>query len=271
MANFVEGICWQLDNSTVSLPIVGNWDLLGARTLWTQWSIIRQGQSRYDYSPWLAQPPAFWASVLGPVPGRPAWAKDMIVGLAGDMSDPASPADLAFFAEASHAFAGEFAAQCKDYVPKGFYFPVEVHPGWCAADLEKMKAALGGLQAVAAPLWVSVFNGDGGLPPDEFPDWLDLWLPPNVGVIFQDGVWVRRRPIDEAWLYAEALKAKLGPADDRLIIAVECNREPPDVPTAQALAEQIKIYEGQFRLYLFDGPHYLPPDKVVELASELEK
>lgn len=271
MANFVEGVCWQLDNPTVSLPIVGNWDLLGAGTLWTQWSIVRQGGARYDYSPWLAQPPAFWASVLGPVPRRPAWAKDMIVGLVGDIADPASPSDLAYLAEASRTFAREFAVQCKDYAPKGYYFPVEINPSWMACDLKKMNAALIELRTVAAPLWVSAFSGDPGLPPDEFADWLDLWLPPNVGLIFHDGVWAHRRSVDGARLYADSLKAKLGPTNDRLIIDVECNRWPPDVATPQALAEQIRIYEGQFRLYLFDGPHYLPPDKVVELVNELQK
>lgn len=269
MTSFIEGICWQLDNSTTRSPLGGNWDLLGAGTLWTQWSIVRQRASLYDYSPWMVPPPPFWASVLGPVAGRPSWAKDMIVGLVGDMVDPASPSDLAFFAKASYAFARDFAVQCKDYVPKGYYFPVEVNPSWGPSDLAAMKTALVELETVAAPLWVSAFSGDQGLPPGEFPDWLDEWLPPGVGLIFHDGVWAHKRPIHCARLYADALQAKLGPANDRLIIDVECARYAPDVATPQELAAQIRIYEGKFRLYLFDGPHHLPSDKVVELADEL--
>jgi hypothetical protein len=145
---------------------------------------------------------------------------------------------------------------------EGWYFPVEVDPTWQDA---RSLAPL--LERLPRPLWISVYDRSniGG---KALADWLDSWLPRDVGVLFQDGVGVYAREPQVARDYADALAATLGKARVRVI--AEAFRPGPNQTfrsaTAAELRPQLDAYRG-YRTYLFDGPHYVSPQLVEELLK----
>lgn len=63
----------------------------------------------------------------------------------------------------------------------GWYFPVEVDPSWQGA------ATLGPLLAdLPRPLWLSVYDREN-IGQEAFADWLETWVPTDLGILFQDG------------------------------------------------------------------------------------
>jgi hypothetical protein len=94
------------------------------------------------------------------------------------------------------------------------------------------------------------------------------WLPPDVGVFFQDGVGVYARTPKVALEYLDALRKRLGP--ERVRVIVEAFR--PKLgggfrpATADELRPQLAAYRG-YRTYLFDGPHYVTPDLITDLGG----
>jgi hypothetical protein len=144
----------------------------------------------------------------------------------------------------------------------GWYFPVEIDPTWGdAALLAPMLAAL------PRPLWISVYDS-ANVGPDLLAQGLMTWLPPDVGVFFQDGVGVHAREARIARNYADVLAAHLG--KDRVRIIAEAFR--PQLggglrsATIGELGPQLATYAG-YRIYLFDGPHFVSESLVAQIAA----
>jgi hypothetical protein len=247
----MAGTVWQPDNAT--LDPRGNWHRTGASELLVQWVAV-DGTAfvKTDGMPMAPQLPA-WQRIAGE-----PWAKDVILGLAGRFDEKSARADLAGLANASAALAR---------LPTplnvvGWYFPVEIDPTWTEA------ASLGPLLAqLPRPLWISVYDS-ANVGPDALVDGLTKWLPPDIGVFFQDGVGVHAREAHVARHYADVLSARLG--KDRVRLIAEAFR--PKVgggfrsATIQELGPQLARYDG-YRIYLFDGPHYLDDALVNDLVA----
>ena len=242
----VEGVFWQPDNATARPE--GNWHLLGAETLVVQWLMV-DGQAWYpsaDFPQWNRQPD--W----GRIASEP-WAGRIVAGLSGRYSEPQARADL-------HRLGAEGQAISQKplpFTPHAFYFPVEADPSWL--HVHQLRDTLAGLPR---PLWVSVYAGERL--PQNFDLWLESWLPPDVGVFFQDGVGVGVRSPEEARRVADALVQRFG--SDRVAIVLEAFQPKSwgsgfrPASLAQ-LMQQLRAYCG-LRIYLFDGPHYLSKTKV---------
>ncbi|NBB13235.1 hypothetical protein [Pseudomonas sp. SLFW] len=246
----IVGIVWQPDNATVGIQ--GDWQKLGVRELLVQWTAV-DGQA-FVLGSGLPEVPVLpdWARI-----GKEPWAQDAIVGLAGFFSENRSRDNIEELATLSERLA-------KVKTPlnvTGWYFPAEVDPSWSRA---KELPAL--LARLPRPLWISVYDG-ANIGPKATADWLKTWLPDDIGVFFQDGVGVYARTAPVARTYADALRQKLG--KQRVKIIVEAFR--PQVgggfrpATVDELRPQLAAYRG-YPLYLFDGPHYVPPDVVKGLA-----
>lgn len=246
----IVGIVWQPDNPTVGID--GEWDRLGARELLVQWSVV--DDQAFIPGTDLPSVPVLpdWSRIA-----REKWAQSVILGLAGHFSENRSRDNIEHLAQLSERIA-------KVKTPlnvSGYYFPAEVDPSWTRA---KELPAL--LAKLPRPLWISVYDG-ANIGPAATADWLKQWLPDDIGVFFQDGVGVYARTAPIARDYADALSQRLGKQRVRLI--VEAFR--PKVgggfrpATVQELKPQLAAYDG-YPLYLFDGPHYVPPEVVEGLV-----
>lgn len=236
----IAGIVWQPDNET--LEPRGTWQRLGGELL-IQWTAV-DGTAfvATDAMPVAERRPA-WERIAGE-----PWAREVILGLAGRFDERSARGDIAALVAASAALAR--APTPLNVV--GWYFPVEVDPTWSeAAALRPLLAQL------PRPLWISVYDS-ANVGPDTLVRELNKWLPPDVGVFFQDGVGVHAREARIARRYADVLSAALGPQRVRLI--AEAFR--PKVgggfrsATLEELQPQLAWYAG-YRIYLFDGPHYV--------------
>ena len=247
----IVGIVWQPDNKTVGIK--GDWQKLGARELLVQWTVV--DDQAFVPGTGLPNVPVLpdWARIA-----KEPWAQDVIVGLAGYFSENRSRDNIEQLAATSERIA-------KLPTPlhvTGYYFPAEVDPSWTRA---KELPAL--LAKLPRPLWISVYDG-ANIGPAATADWLKQWLPNDIGVFFQDGVGVYARTAPVAKTYADALSQRLG--KDRVRIIVEAFR--PRFgggfrsATAAELKPQMAAYNG-YPLYLFDGPHYVTPELVDQLAQ----
>ena len=246
----IVGIVWQPDNKTVGIK--GDWQKLGARELLVQWTVV--DDQAFVPGTGLPSVPVLpdWARIA-----KEPWAQDVIVGLAGYFSENRSRDNIEQLAAMSERIA-------KLPIPvhvTGWYFPAEVDPSWTRA---KELPAL--LAKLPRPLWISVYDG-ANIGPAATADWLKQWLPDDIGVFFQDGVGVYARTAPVARTYADALRKLLG--KNRVRIIAEAFR--PNYgggfrsATAAELKPQLAAYDG-YPLYLFDGPHYVTPELVKELA-----
>jgi hypothetical protein len=246
----IVGMVWQPDNKTVGIK--GDWHKLGAQELLVQWTVV--DDQAFVPGTGLPSVPVLpdWARI-----GKEPWAQDVIVGLAGYFSENRSRDNIEQLAAMSEKIA-------KLPIPvhvTGWYFPAEVDPSWTRA---KELPAL--LAKLPRPLWISVYDG-ANIGPAATADWLKQWLPDDIGVFFQDGVGVYARTAPVARTYADALRDRLG--KDRVRIIVEAFR--PNFgggfrsATAAELKPQLAAYDG-YPLYLFDGPHYVTPELVKQLA-----
>lgn len=246
----IVGMVWQPDNKTVGIK--GDWHKLGARELLVQWTVV--DDQAFVPGTGLPSVPVLpdWARIA-----KEPWAQDVIVGLAGYFSENRSRDNIEQLAAVSERIA-------KLPIPvhvTGWYFPAEVDPSWTRA---KELPAL--LAKLPRPLWISVYDG-ANIGPAATADWLKQWLPDDIGVFFQDGVGVYARTAPVARTYADALRDRLG--KDRVRIIVEAFR--PNFgggfrsATAAELKPQLSAYDG-YPLYLFDGPHYVTPELVKQLA-----
>ena len=247
----VAGTVWQPDNAT--LEPRGNWQRTGARELLVQWTAV-DGTAfvQTDAAQTAATLPA-WQRIAGE-----PWAREVILGLAGRFDEKAARADIAGLIATSVALA----RMPTPLNVVGWYFPVEIDPTWAEAPtLGPLLAAL------PRPLWVSVYDS-ANVGPEILVRSLAKWLPPDVGVFFQDGVGVHAREAHVARHYADVLSAQLG--KDRVRIIAEAFRPQTGggfrSATINELGPQLASYKG-YRIYLFDGPHYLGDALVEQIAA----
>lgn len=251
----IEGVVWQIDNETTEPR--GDWERLGVRRLLVQWTVVDGlafvggtqlpgGAKQPDWQRIAAQP----------------WAKEVIVGLAGRFDEGSARAEIEPLARLS----AQLAKQPPPVNVAGWYFPVEIDPTWAEAK------RLGPLLAqLPRPLWISVYDS-ANVGPEELAQQLTEWLPPDVGVFFQDGVGVHAREPYVARHYANVLVRRLG--KERVRVIAEAFRPRPGggfrPATVEELRPQLATYSG-FPIYLFEGPRYVSPSLVQQLAAGQSK
>ena len=252
----IEGIFWQPDAATVRPQ--GSWQRLGARTLVVQWSQA----GPHGFVAGCGTPPVDaglpdWVRIADE-----PWARQVILGLAGDYDEARARGEVAALVERSRCVI----AHAPPVNVVAWYFPVEIDPGW--TDAPAMAAQLA---ALPRPLWVSVYDNHniGGA---ALAAWLQAWLPDDVGVLFQDGVGLHTRQPQVAVDYLAALRSALG--RDRVRLVVEAFRPDPAggfrAATTGELVAQLRAYRGE-GVYLFEGPHYLDPAAVEALRRALAR
>lgn len=247
----IHGTVWQLDNHT--LDPRGSWHELGARELLLQWTAV----DGIAYMPGSSMPTFDKLPAWQRIAGEP-WASGVILGLAGRFDERSARAQIAGLAQAS----AELARLPTPLKVTGWYFPVEIDPTWAEAPQLAPLLAL-----LPRPLWISVYDS-ANVGPEALVQGLSKWLPADVGVFFQDGVGVHAREARIAREYADVLSARLG--KERVRIIAEAFR--PQLgggfrsATLAELRPQLASYAG-YRIYLFDGPHYLPDTLVAQLKA----
>ena len=250
----MAGTVWQPDNAT--LDPRGNWHRMGGSELLVQWVAV-DGTA---FVPTDAMPVANILPAWQRIASEP-WAKQVILGLAGRYDEKSARSDIAALARTSV----ELAKLPTPLNVVGWYFPVEIDPTWAEApQLAQLLAPL------PRPLWISVYDS-ANVGPEVLVDGLMKWLPPDVGIFFQDGVGVHARNAVVAKHYADVLSTRLG--KHRVRIIAEAFRPKAGggfrSATIQELGPQLAEY-GAYRVYLFDGPHYLP-DKLVDQVVASQK
>lgn len=247
-----QGVVWQVDEDHINPH--GEWNRLGVRDLLVQWTAVDDTSFLPNAGIPTAERLPDWTRIA-----EEPWARNVIVGLAGRFDETSARAGAAQLVEQSRKLA---AVRPPVHVD-GWYFPVEVDPTW--KDADKLKPLL---EALPRPLWISVYDNSniGG---KALADWLDSWLPHDVGVFLQDGCGVYARGPVAAREYADALSAKLG--KERVRIIAEAFRPAAGAgfraATADELMPQLVAYRG-YRVYLFDGPHYVSDRLVDELLRK---
>lgn len=247
----VQGVAWQLDNTHADAH--GDWNRLGVSDLLLQWTAVDNtayvAGTRIPVAPRLPD----WNRIA-----QEPWARHVLVGLAGRFDENAARANVALLVDQSL----ELVRAAPRLNIEGWYFPVEVDPSW--QDAHSLAPLLARLPR---PLWISVYDR-GNIGGAALADWLSAWLPNDVGVLLQDGVGVYAREPRIARTYADALSAKFG--HERVRVIAEAFRLAPGSSfrsaTAQELRLQLDTYRG-YRTYLFDGPHYVPPQLVDSLLQ----
>ena len=248
----VAGFMWQLHEQMAEAK--GTWHRLGARELILQWAAV----DGIAYVPGLklrqsARMPD-WQRIA-----REPWAESVIVGLSGRMDEQTSRRSLPAMLEESLA-----VSRLKfPFKVSGWYFPAEVDPIW--KDAPKVLPPV--LNKLPRPLWISVYDGEG-IGAQKFAAWIGSWLPRDVNILFQDGVGAHGRSVPVARQYVDALAAELGKA--RVAVMVEAFRPEKGkfrAATAAELKPQLVAFTG-YRLYLFDGPHYVPERVIDELVAD---
>lgn len=248
--HLVEGIVWQPDEQT--LEPRGSWHRLGARKLLVQWSVVDDR----PFLPDLGFTGSFrfpdWQRVT-----REPWAEEIILGLAGHHKEEVARNR----GEALAATSARIGKQQSLRVA-GWYFPVEADPTWFEA-----RSMREWLKPLPRPLWVSVYD-NSNIGPKPLAVWLASWVPPDVGVFFQDGVGVGVRTPAVAKQYADELVRSLGRHRVRIIVEGFRRKAGGGFEAARArdLLAQIQAYDGH-SLFLFEGPHYITDALVDELLA----
>ena len=248
----ITGIMWQLHERMPEAR--GNWHRLGARELILQWTAV-DGIAYVPGTGWneSARMPD-WQRIA-----REPWAERVIVGLSGRMDERTTRRSLQAMLEESTAISRlKFP-----FKVSAWYFPAEVDPLWKEAPQVLPPI----LNKLPRPLWISVYDGEG-IGAAEFADWIASWLPKDVGVLFQDSVGIHVRTAPVAREYADALSSRLGKERVALIVeAFRAYKRKFRPATAAELKPQLAAYGG-YRLYLFDGPHYVSERLVEELVAD---
>lgn len=247
----IEGVVWQIDNEHTEPR--GDWERLGVRRLLVQWTVVDD----LAFIPGTGLAPGAKMPDWQRIAAQP-WAKEVIVGMAGRFDERGARGNL----EALAQLSARIARNPPPVNVAGWYFPVEIDPTWMEAfRLRQLLAPL------PRPLWISVYDS-ANVGPEELAQSLVEWLPPDVGVFFQDGVGVHAREAYVARHYANVLARRLGRERVRLI--AEAFRPRPGggfrPATLEELKPQLATYEG-FPIYLFEGPRYVPPAVVQGLAA----
>lgn len=245
----VIGVAWQLHEHAPDAK--GSWHRLGARELLIQWTAV-DGVAYVPGTGWReSRRMPDWPRIA-----REPWAERVIVGLSGRSDEKTARRSLdAMLAESLRISRLQFP-----FKVAAWYFPAEVDPKWKEAPSALPPVLL----RLPRPLWISVYDSQS-IGAAEFAEWLESWLPADIGVLFQDGVGVHVRSAAVARTYADALAARLG--KPRVGIIAEAFRQDGQrfrPATAAALKTQLAAYHG-FPVYLFDGPHYVSDQLVKDL------
>lgn len=253
----LQGVFWQ--PTAQKLQPYGNWNVLGIDTLIVQWSMVGELGllNGCGEQSWRGEQPD-WATI-----GRQPWGKNVVLGLAGDYDEARARSEIPLLVARAHCII----EHQPDLHIMGWYFPVEADPSW--SEVTQLKEQL---HSLPRPLWISIYDNSniGG---EALADWLQAWLPNDVGVFFQDGVGLHTRDPQIAKQYADALTARLGAERVRLI--AETFRPSSTgtgfrAATADELTHQLTHYAG-LHVYLFEGPHYLNDLAVNALHQRLNK
>ena len=131
----------------------------------------------------------------------------------------------------------------------------------------RMRRAEAKALSDARPLWISIYDSTN-VGPQELADGLLKWIPPDVGVFFQDGVGVYARRPWVALHYAHVLERSLGKGRVRIIAEAFRPKEGGGFrpATIDELRPQLATYAG-LPIYLFEGPRYVPPALVEQLVK----
>ena len=248
------GMVWQPSRRTV-LPR-GDWARLGIRSLLVQWTAVDNLSFMADAGLPLQQPQLpDWDRIA-----REPWAQEVILGLAGLHAEAAARGALPALVAQSRALC--LAAAPWPLRVRGWYFPVEIDPGWQPPpELPEL------LNQLPRPLWVSAYDS-ANLGPRALLTWIERWLPTHVGVLFQDGVGVHARVPSVARDYLRQLSARLGRA--RVQVIAEAFRPAPGggfrSATAAEFLPQLEAYQD-WSIFAFDGPHYLSAELVQDLVA----
>ncbi|MFG1288611.1 alpha-amylase family protein [Xanthobacter versatilis] len=239
----MEGIVWQVHGGL--LDPRGDWNEIGVRSLLVQW-LVADGTAFVPLPdlglPLIADAPN-WSRIA-----REPWAQSIIAGLAGRFKEPDARRDVL----ALGALSARVARQRLPFTPSGFYFPVEADPTWTGVG--QMASAIAD---IPRPLWVSAYD-NSNVGAKAFADWVEGWLPRDVGLFFQDGVGVYSRSPEAARSYAQELSQRLGRGRFRLIAEAfrPAGGDLLRAATAAELLPQLRAYAG-FEVFVFDGPHYV--------------
>lgn len=247
----IEGMVWQIYNENTEPK--GEWDKLGVRRLLVQWTVV----DGLAFVPGTEHPSGAkmpdWAAIA-----RQPWAKEVIVGLAGKFDETGARSDL----EGLVQLSARVAKTPPPVNVAGYYFPIEIDPTWMEAG--RLRTLL---MQLPRPLWISVYDS-ANVGPEELAQSLTEWLPPDVGVFFQDGVGVHAREAYVARHYINVLVRRLG--KERVRVIAEAFRPKQGggfrPATVEELRPQLATYAG-FPIYLFEGPLYVPPQLVNDLAA----
>jgi hypothetical protein len=247
----IEGVVWQIDNEHTEPR--GDWQRLGVRRLLVQWTVV----DNLAFTPGTDLPAGAkmpdWAAIA-----RQPWAQEVIVGLAGRFDERGARGDLENLVQLS----ARVARTPPPVKVAGYYFPIEIDPTWMEAF--RLKTLL---DQLPRPLWISVYDS-ANVGPEELAQSLVEWLPPDVGVFFQDGVGVYAREAFVARHYLNVLVRRLG--RERVRVIAEAFRPNPGggfrPATLDELQPQLATYEG-FPIYLFEGPRYVTSTLVQGLAA----
>lgn len=247
----IEGIVWQVDNEHTEPK--GDWERLGVRRLLVQWTVV----DGLAFVPGTGLQPGARMPDWQRIAKQP-WAQEVIVGLAGRFDERGARGDL----EGLVQLSARVARTPPPVNVAGWYFPIEIDPTWMEAY--RLRTLL---DQLPRPLWISVYDS-ANVGPEELAQSLGEWLPPDVGVFFQDGVGVHAREPYVARHYANVLVRRLG--RERVRVIAEAFRPQPGggfrPATVAELRPQLATYEG-FPIYLFEGPRYVPPALVDALAA----
>jgi hypothetical protein len=248
----IEGLVWQIDNEHTEPR--GDWQRLGVQRLLVQWTVV----DNLAFLPGTDLPAGKSMPDWQRIAGQP-WAREVILGLAGRFDERTARSSIDELVQLS----ARIARSPPPVNVTGYYFPVEIDPTWMEAG--RLKTLLAPLPR---PLWISVYDS-ANVGPEELAQSLVEWLPPDVGVFFQDGVGVHAREAYVARHYANVLARRLGRERVRLI--AEAFRPNPGggfrPATLEELQPQLATYEG-FPIYLFEGPRYVTPALVQGLAAK---
>lgn len=179
------------------------------------------------------------------------------MGLAGRSDEAAARADVAHLIAVSE----QLARLPTPLNVVGWYFPVELDSSWQgAAQLAPLLARL------PRPLWLSVYDS-ANVGAGTLADWLEGWLPADIGIFFQDSVGVHARSAAVAREHVQVLRRRLGRQRVRLI--AEAFRPRVGGGFRPAAADELRAQRQSYRglpVYLFDAPHYQSEALIHELV-----
>lgn len=251
------GMLWQMLLNNVAVR--RSWDTFGVHKTLLQWIAV-DGYSFID-NPWL---PTYNIKLDMDDLATYPWAREVIVGLPGFFNEYTSRTSLPLMAD----WAEKFATLQYPANVKGFYFPVEIDPTWTTA-IEDMRDIW---PRLPRPLYISAYYGNN-IDGEVAARWLAELLPPDVILMFQDGVGAFGFELALARERVLQLERHLG--KERVHVICEVFKINPKWDGSDgtyflklspneyvARVSQYTKANSEGRLWLFDGPNYISSDLI---------